>query len=196
MNKKKHSSRGQQMLRDTELSLATISKTMGLSRASVGFWKTGDTIPQPQHRETMLRLYNIPITAWDEPPDNVSAVGVAPLEIESPDAISPESMPVDYPRAPDESATVLEIARHSLDCIRYDLSRRPMTAAARSKARADELRTIALVSKLEEKDEMSEGRYVRDHPSWKALRDAILTALKPFPEASEAVIAAIDSTGM
>jgi len=99
-----------------------------------------------------------------------------------------------YPDPPAEGAGTVEDVRYLLVCIRHDLRFRDLTAAARSKLRSDEARTIALVAKLEAAEELKEDRYVRNHPAFRAHCDRILAALKPYPDAACAVSEALTLT--
>ena len=93
-----------------------------------------------------------------------------------------------YPKGPGDDASTLDHIRYNLVCVRHDIKFRPMTAPARSKARTDATRMLALIAKLEGQEELSEARYVAKHPEWKRLRKAIMLALEPYPDAARAVL--------
>jgi hypothetical protein len=59
----------------------------------------------------------------------------------------------------------------------------------RSRLQHDAARTLGVLLRLRG-EELSEFSAVR-HPSWRALRDRIVAALAPYPEASEAVLRAL-----
>lgn len=192
--------RGQQLLISTGLSLSKIANGLSCSAPTVSGWRNGETLPQKRYRKKLEAVYAIPRASWDQPPDNVAPPideepGEAPpmmTPAQATDApIQPaQTQPPPYPPAP-ETGNTLDNARHSLACLRHDLKHRPMTASARSKVRADEMRAITLIAKLEEREELSEARYVDKHPRWVELRARILAALEPFPEAAKAVLDAI-----
>lgn len=192
--------RGQQLLISTGLSLSKIANGLQCSAPTVSGWRNGETLPQKRYRAKLEAVYAIPRASWDQPPDNV-APPVDEEPGEAPPAMTPaqatdapiqpaQSNLPPYPPPP-KNASTLDNALHSLACLRHDLKHRPMTAAARSKVRADEIRAINLIAKLEEREELSESKYVDKHPRWIELRTRILAALEPYPEAAQAVIDAL-----
>lgn len=198
--------RGQEALLDTGLSLNVIARATSVSVPSVSKWRNGEGRPRKAQRESLENAYGIPFDAWDEPPNSYKptrppASKSAPAPQRAPamatDApIQPAGAKLPpYPRGPDDDASTLDHIRYSLICVRHDLKHRPMTAAGRSKVRADETRTLALIAKLEGAEELSEARYVKSHPEWKRLRKAIMGALEPYPDAALAVLEAIEGVG-
>lgn len=158
----------------------------------------GDVIPDNvnakvgRHAKKVPRTFRKPDAHYRDPRDAAPQVHPAievddgPARRRAPDRIPP------YPER-DPDATTLGQIRHSLACIQHDLMHRDYTAAGRSKARADETRTLALISKLEAVEELREDRYVREHPAWIRLRDVIIDALESHPEATKDVLDAIGS---
>lgn len=136
-----------------------------------------DTLPAESQPQTYAHQ---PPTGNGTPP---SALGPG---------LQPPAAPVfpAYPDAPEDGST-LDMVRHSLACLQHDLMHRGYTASGRSKARADETRTLALIAKLESTEELKQDRYVREHPEWKRLRDCILRALETHPDAAKEVMNAI-----
>ncbi len=163
----------------------------------------GDIIPDDVHIRSGPKVKNKPRTyrqpgtpqmspngpayrqATVSPTGNAEGVQGPSGYVQAPPEIPP------YPEAP-VNASTLGMVRHSLACLQHDMLHRSHTAAARSKARADETRTLALIAKLEAVEELKEDRYVRDHPEWKRLRDCILGALEGHPEAARDVIGAME----
>lgn len=109
----------------------------------------------------------------------------------APDPLAPTGPPP-YP-APPHDPTVLEHARHSLSCLRHDMQYRSLVFSEVLKVRADELKLITVISKMQSAQELSESRYVTEHPAWVKLKGRILRALTPFPEAASAVAKALES---
>ncbi len=99
-----------------------------------------------------------------------------------------------YPPTPSDDAPSTEILRYQLACIRHDLDHLELDVASRSKLRGDETRAIGMLAKIEKEMELREARYVYEHPAWLGLRVVILRALKPYPEASQAVLDALVDT--
>jgi len=72
------------------------------------------------------------------------------------------------------------------------MEHRDLTFSARMKLRSEEARALTALARLETASEMSEDRYVRNHPAWLALRARILDALVAHPGAAEDVLKAIE----
>jgi transcriptional regulator with XRE-family HTH domain len=192
---------GQRLLVLSGLSLHNLAKACEVTSAAVVKWRKGTGLPRPMQRAKLFELYEIPIDSWLQPPNSQSdaivynASGATP-EIDRPDReryTGKEAVEIPpYPDAPHEDATTLEHMKHLLACIRHDKEHLKLTQAATSKLRADEQRALTLIARLEAQAEMQEDRFVRSHPEWKRLRDIILRALKPYPDASRAVLEAIE----
>lgn len=193
---------GQRLLNISGLSLHKLANACEVTSASVVKWRSGKGLPRPAQRAKLFDLLEIPIDAWLLPPnapaDSVvyNASGAVAETADRPDrrpysGNGDEEIPP-YPEPPDEEASTLEHMKHLIACIRHDKEHRKLTAAAISKLRADEQRALTLIAKLESMAEMQEDRFVTQHPKWKRLRDVILRALRPFPEAARAVVEAIE----
>jgi len=205
---------GQRLLVETGASLGKIAGAAGCSKGTAQRWKRGETIPRLEARLAMRDAFGIDPDAWDTelprgfaikvPPRNKAgrprAVKPAaeldakpkpkPKKAAPKPARAPREIPP-YPDAPEAGAGTVVDVRYLLVCIRHDLQHRELTAGARSKLRSDEARTIALVAKIEREEELKEDRYVRNHPAFREHCDRILGALKPYPEAAQAVIDAM-----
>lgn len=206
------------MLIARNLSLAEIAKVSGVSRPTVSKWKKATGLPSNEARQLLERNLGIPSHVWDEAlapgevlQSDIHKVGhrtapVAPRRtnaqpsrqpapvVSQPPATYGDPVKVKpfppYPDAPLDPTTLEEV-RHSLACIRHDLVHRDYTSVARSKVRADEIRTLGIIHKLEIANEMKEDRYVTSHPAWRKVRKCITTALEPFPDAASAVLVAL-----
>ncbi len=99
-----------------------------------------------------------------------------------------------YPQAPEVDAGVRANLLYALACIRADMRSPNLTAASRSKLRTDETRTLTLIARLEQAEELREDRYVRDHPAFRAHVTRIVNALRPYPDAAKAVAEALAVT--
>ena len=204
---------GQRLLVETGESLTKIARACRAGTATVRGWKSGVNLPRMRARKALYKAYGIHPNEWEvalpagfqikEPPPNkpgrprkVKADGEpkpksapAPTPAPKVQAPIPRRVPP-YPPEP-KNATTLQRVEHSLSCIAHDLRHGELTIAARSKLRSDEARTITLLSKLEREHELSEDRYVKNHPAFKAHCKKVLEALKPFPDAAQAVIDAL-----
>ncbi|MBN9161528.1 MAG: hypothetical protein J0I07_11225 [Myxococcales bacterium] len=61
--------RGGWLLRRTGVDGSELARDFGVSGKNISFWQKGPTKPSPEKRQLALRLYKIPIAAWDEPID-------------------------------------------------------------------------------------------------------------------------------
>lgn len=127
----------------------------------------------------------------DPIPRTVRAASPTPRAASSSLDVEPEDFPR-YPSPPPTDAPSIAAARHALACIRHDLThRRDLSLPSLSKLRGDEARALALVAKLEREGELTEARFVKDHPAFREHCARILEALRPYPDASRAVVAAL-----
>jgi len=203
---------GQRQLVERTESLREIAALLGVTAPAVAKWKRGH-LPRDGARAAMLAKLGIAVAAWtsldphnvdasappknrggrrrkDAPPRAARAVVAPP----TPPATPPDHGKPSYPPAPPLDASTIVSVRHTLACIRADLQQRDLTLASVSKLRADESRTLQLLARLEREDELTEARYVREHPAFRAHCRRILEALKPYPKAAQAVAAALGST--
>jgi hypothetical protein len=81
--------------------------------------------------------------------------------------------------------------------IRAARSRPDVGATELARLMASEGTLIERIARLEAQRraeiELLESRIVREHPAWQRLRDAVLDALRPFPDAARAVLTAVQS---
>jgi transcriptional regulator with XRE-family HTH domain len=160
-------------------SLAAIAKAISVkSPQSIADWRNGTKTPSPDYRAAIEGAFGIPARAWS------LRAGTAA------DAPPGDAEPAD-PSAPPPST--LEDCLALLATIRRDRQQAGLMASERVKLADAEARILALRARLESATELSEDRYVRDHPSWRRLEDAIIAALEPHPAAAKAVRDAIES---
>jgi len=201
---------GQRLLVATGASLGAIARACGVAKTSARRWKAGENIPQDEQRNALLDAFGIPMCEWDAslPPGTTIQ---QPLR--NPSGRRPRRRPVKthtgptpsaptlaargkirnaaiYPPEPPRDAFGAVHARHTLECVRVDLRHNDLTATARSQLHAAQARTMFLLANLEHERDLSEERYVR-HPFFKAHTERVLRALRPFPLAARAVVAAL-----
>jgi len=207
---------GQRALVALETSLDAIGDAGGATKTAAHRWRNGTGKPRANAREKMQAALGIDVEAWDRDTGESGATkkrskrkAGSPRPAKTPkkrtasrtssgtskpargvvvDAVAP------YPTAPPVDASPIVAVRHTLACIRHDMQRRDLAIASISKLRADESRSLTLLSKLERENEMTEARYVREHPEFRAHCRRILEALKPYPKAAQAVAAALGAT--
>lgn len=170
-------SEGQRLLLAINASHNEVAASVGTSKQLVSYWRRGEKVPGKKFRAKLEDLYGIPPSAWERVPYAGGTPPAAP------------------PPARASVADDLDEIDHLRDLLR-DLRRlrrdTGLTATARARVASEESKTIGRLEALRARRELLEDRVVREHPAWHRLRDAILRALEPFPEASQAVIAAID----
>jgi len=176
-------SEGQRMLLHVEGTLTAIANEIGArSPQSVLDWKHGKRVPAPEARARMQAVFGIPIAAWSMMPKTVVLDAGAPQ--------LPPSMALADPNAPIPST--LDSCLRLLATIQRDSCNPHLLAAERVKLVDAEARILKLRADLERNAELTEDRYVRDHPAWHKCKRAIAAALVPFPEAARAVTDALE----
>lgn len=117
---------------------------------------------------------------------------VSPAHAPPPPSVppAPPPPPRERPTLP-KGATALQELRYYNDCIAFDLEAEGLTVAAKSRLRTDARNNIVAIRRIEREIELTEDRFVREHPAFKKLTAKLLDALRPFPEASNAVVEAL-----
>lgn len=175
-------SQGQAMLLQVTGSLAAIGEEVGTSAQSVHEWRTGRKKPSAQARERIEEAFGIPRKAWAALPGASSSE----LATAAPAELVDESAP----------SSSLEHCRQLLDTIRRERMQAGLLPSERVKLATAEAQILALQARLEQAAELSEDRYVREHPTYHKLRSALVAALVPHPAAAQAVAAALAKLDM
>jgi hypothetical protein len=167
------------MLLHVSGSLAAIAAAVGAkSPASVLKWRNGEAIPAPAARAQMQVGLGIPIDAWNKlPATHEEQVALAMLEPQAPIGTMQECLEL-------------------LSVIRRDRSAPNLLPGERSKLIDAEARILKLRADLEQRAELSEDRYVREHPAWLRVRNEIALALVQHPAAARAVADMLERLGL
>jgi hypothetical protein len=162
-------SEAQRMFAALPGSLATIGKPIGASKQSVDQWRRGACVPEDRFRRAIASHYGIPFNAWglDDGDDDESEIDDDEIEA--------------------EVADPLDEYRRLIKLVRKQLARGALTARERAQLTDSYTRTLAAMTRLEREREMLEARTIREHAKWKALKNAIITALLRHPEAARDV---------
>lgn len=161
------------MLLHVSGSLVNIGKAIGVkSPQTVLRWRNGERIPNAAIRAQMQIAFGIPIEAWTKLP------------------ATREAEPV--PDVTELPHTSLQECLELLTVIRKDRSQPNLLPGERSKLVDAEARILKLRADLEMRQELSEDRYVREHPAWLRARNEISRVLMQFPEAARAVADALE----
>lgn len=170
-------------------SLEAIGAEINRPRQSVADWRSGRKTPSPDARARIEQAFNVPARAWALLPGAPLALSnSAPgsgMQLAAPPPAELE--PIATASVPSTLDECLEI----LAVIRRDRMRHEIMPSERAKLIDAEARVLTLRARLEQAAELSEARYVLDHPAWKRLQRVILQALESHPVASRAVVEAI-----
>lgn len=167
------------MLLHVSGSLAAIGKTVGASAQSILCWRNGTRNPHPSARAQMQVALGIPVEAWTKHPitREEQAAAAAGSEDQAPLGTMDECLEL-------------------LAVIRKDRSTPNLLPGERSKLIDAEARILKLRADLEQRAELSEDRYVREHPAWLRVRNEISRVLAQHPAAARAVAEALERLGL
>lgn len=166
------------MLLHVSGSLQAIANEIGARSAqSVLDWRNGKRMPAIEARAAMASAFGIPIEAWSMLPAADGASSSATTVLQDPNAPLPST---------------LDACMQLLQIIQRDRNSAGLLPAERVKLADAEARILKLRAELERHAELSEDRYVRDHPAWHRVRKAVAQALLPYPEAARAVADALE----
>jgi hypothetical protein len=161
---------GQRMFLHVTGSYAAIAQEIQCRTiSSIHDWKTGKRQPNADARAKMHYSFGIPIESWDLEPSGTKL---------------PDVLPVTGQRR----LSTLEHCIVLLDTISKQRSHPALTNPERTKLAIAEAQILALRARLEQSAELAEDRYIREHPGWLKLRDALTRALLPYPIAAKAVL--------
>jgi transcriptional regulator with XRE-family HTH domain len=165
------------MLLHVSGSLLAIAKAIGVkSPQTVLYWRNGRSIPSPEMRAQMQVALGIPIQAWISRPQGGAD--------DSPQGAADEENTLPQ--------TSLEECLELLQVIRRDRHQPNLLPGERTKLVDAEARILKLRADLEMRLELSEDRYVREHPAWLRIRNEISRTLVAYPEAARAVAEALE----
>lgn len=204
-------SEGQRLLRLLAEPDGRLGKAVGVSRLAVNKWRSGKSQPTINLRRALEELYGVPHDAWTQLPQSTEAVHRGPDgRVTTAQGRPP---PPRLQAVPDEAASEIDSAnlprygtKHSaplpstkqgveelLRSLRAARTQPHLLATDRVKLATAETRALSLLQKMEKEAEFSEDRIIRQHPKWAKLRQAIVDALVPYPDAARAVQRALES---
>lgn len=158
---------------------ASIASEMGVSRVAVTQWLNGDKRPSAGRRGAIFARYGVPPEAWE-----------APLQRQDPKNASQSDSPTVLDA---EGRLRAQLAR--LDALRSE-GNGDLPPQVRMRLEATETRCIELLGRLTgEGQEIGESRIIR-LPAWRRIQDAIVVALRPYPDAAVAVMQALKEFGV
>lgn len=163
---------GQRQLLELAGSEVDLAVKIGCGSAVIGHWRRGRRIPGEAHRHKIELLFGIPRRAWDVAPGS-------PI---------PASKTATTPDPDPDSGDTLTITKAQIEAVLEELKSKSLTDGASAKLRDTLAKLLALRSRLERDQELSEDRVVREHPEWARMKAAILRALEPYPKAAAALL--------
>jgi transcriptional regulator with XRE-family HTH domain len=182
-------SEGQRQLIDAAGTYDELQRRVGASRQSLLDWRQGDRPPQLVARRRLLDALGIPIEAWDQP--------WREPQPDAPDEAAPPAPPPAPPPVPvTVGGTTIDQCLALLNVIRVDRVAPNLLPSERVKLVDSEGKLLKLLAELQTRAELTEDRYVREHPAWIRARNAIADALKPHPAAAQAVASVLDRLGL
>lgn len=184
-------SEGQRLLLHIPGTLAVLAKRVGTTSQSVKEWRTGLAKPTRRMRAKVYSALGIPVGTWDERP-TVAATeptvpGAAGVELPLP----PPSTPISI----EDTGTTMDGCLRLLATVRADMAAPTTLPSERVKLMAAEARILKFRAELESRVELSEDRYVNEHPAWVRVRNEIARVLAAYPEAARAVAEALERIG-
>lgn len=178
-------SEGQRMLLHVTGSLKAIADAAGCkSPQSVYDWRTGRKAPGPEARAKMFAAFGIPVRTWSMRPGGESSTSTA-LAVD--DASTSTDAPV---------PTTLEHCMQLLRVISLERRQPDLLASERVKLAQAEAQILALRHRLECEAQLSEDRFVREHPAWARMKRVLVKALVAHPAAAQAVADALADLAM
>lgn len=201
-------SEGQRMLLYVEGTIDAVRLALGpgTSRQSIFDWRQGVRKPSAHARNRMLDAFGIPPESWLQrwndagplPGDPIPPPPPALLTV-VPNAPDAHDAAIDAIAAAEPSAatgsTTIQHCISLLASIRRERIVANLLPSERVKLVDSEARMLKLLADLQARDELSEDRYVREHPGWIRVRNAIADALRAHPAAAQAVAEALERVG-
>jgi hypothetical protein len=157
-------------------SLAQVCAAIGSkNKTQVNDILRGLRVPSPAMRGSIHAVYSIEPDAWSRAANGGSS------------ALANATPPADLGPPPPTLQHCLEV----LQSIRVARSEGNLVASERVKLADTETKILGLRARLEMQQELSEHRIVRAHPEWHRIKRLIARALKPYPQATRAVVEAL-----
>lgn len=170
-------SEGHRRFASLEQSNTELAELLGVSQASVSYYRHGTKTPGKAARDAIATKLGIPTLAW-------STVPHAPLDAAPIRDITTTVRP---------GATSLEEVREELRELRELKTTIGPTLMPSERLKLSDTiaKLLTLQARLEKEQLHLEDWIVRHHPGWKRMRDSVVAALERFPDAQAAVIEAI-----
>jgi hypothetical protein len=175
---------GQRLLRKAaqRSSLASIARAVGCkSRENCRCWLQGTKTPNPASRSKLEHAFGIPPSAWEQLP-----IGHPARPTETP-CVQDAAVKLNWT----STGSALDDCLALLADLRSYRKQPGLLLKDRLRYTDCETRILALRARLERDVELSEDRYVREHPAWRRLQDKILDVIRPHPEIMQKLVDAL-----
>lgn len=169
---------GQRQLVARPEGVSELARIVGVDEQRIDDWRSGRRKPAPQNARRLASTLDIPTTAWARAPSTAPPV-------DAPSSPPPPSAP--------SSLTSLEEIEEMLAALRNEPD--DLLEKERAKRLEQRARLLALKSKIEYQERLTEDAIVRAHPRWAEIRTALREALEPYPSALAAVHARLSAIG-
>lgn len=191
-------SEGQRKLLDVDGTQVQIAEAIGAARQSLQDWRKGSRHPSERAIQRMYERFGIPVADWAKPwaPEHLPkrAAVTPPAAAEpAPPSTPPPAAPA---AAAPASGNTVEGCLQLLRVIATERTAPNLLPSEKIKLVDSEGKLLKLLADLQSRAELAEDRYVREHPAWQRVRNAIAEALKPHPAAAAAVAEALDRLGL
>ncbi len=143
-----------------------IASTLGVSKAIVAMWQSGDRTPSLPNRRAMLEKFKIALEAWDEEQDTPLSVRPSAPRAEWRDSASTSRIELLQASVDEE-----------LEMLKSDVE---MTPLERTKVRESIARTLNSIRRYKG-EEVSEVKVLK-HPKWQEIWAVLLDVLQDEPE--------------
>lgn len=167
---------GQRLLQLVPGSLSTIASAVGTDKGTVSCWRSGSKIPSVPLRARLLAAYGIEPASWERRP--TTGAGSAPVARERYDSDPPSGVAV----------TGLEMCKRQLVRLHRLVDDATLSAGEALKVEHEIGAAIRTKEGIEAKAELLEARIVLEHPTYRALVAGLVEALRPWPDAAQAVV--------
>jgi transcriptional regulator with XRE-family HTH domain len=196
-------SEGQRKLLDVDGTQEKIAEAIGAARQSLQDWRKGTRHPSERAVQRMYERFGIPVADWSKPwaLEHLPASRLPPAKLAA-DIATITSAPATNagapppPAPPPVSVNSTDNVLQLLAIIRADRAAPNLLPSEKVKLIDAESKLVKLLADLQARAELAEDRYVREHPAWQRVRNAIAEALKPHPAAATAVAEALDRLGL
>lgn len=198
-------SEGQRQLWETGASYLEIARAVGVSKAAVIEWKLGRKSPGRSNRAALWGAYKIPAIAWARMPanddDDTGEPPPAPPPTNGHAASNGHgnghaAQLTEQAASSTSSPSSLQEADQLLANIRRHASDTQLLPADRVRLADSEAKLLALRHRMQRDNDLLEDRIIREHPTWRRIKETLARVLSRYPQAANDVADALDKLGM